>query len=119
MRRSIKVKPSKQASTSGFIGGLIFVFIGLFVVIPQFGAFGVLWTLFAIAITVTHGINAFSEKGIPTNEIEIDSYENQFDHSSTEDFQETLRKLKVLKDEGVITEADFEIKKTEILNKIK
>ena len=126
MRRNIKVKPSKQASIPGFIVGLIFVGIGIFVIIPDAGAFGLLWTIIAIVITITNGVNAFGSKGIPTEEIYI---EDDYDDSilkSTErlyekemDFEEKLRKLKALKDDGIITDTEYEIKRVEILNRIK
>ena len=126
MRRNIKVKPSKQASIPGFIVGLIFVGIGIFFVIPDAGAFGFLWTAIAIVITISNGVNAFGSKGIPTEEIYI---EDDYDHSTfknTEkldekemDFEEKLRKLKALKDDGIITDIEYEVKRVEILNNIK
>lgn len=126
MRRNIKVKPSKQSSIAGFIGGLIFVFIGLFIIIPDFGAFGFLWTAIAIVITATHGINAFGEKGIPTEEIYIeDDYDNtnlvkkEKTYEKEIDFEEKLRKLKALKDDGIISDIEYEMKRVEILNNIK
>jgi len=39
--RGIRVKPSKPASLFGMMVGIVFVFIGLFVVIPSAGMFGV------------------------------------------------------------------------------
>lgn len=130
MRRSVKIKPSRQSSIVGFIGGLIFVLIGLFVVIPDFGPFGLLWTGGAILITVANGINAFGEKGIPTEEIYIEDDSNHnYDQSiqvtrekSKEkdmDFEEKLRKLKALKDDGIISDVEYEMKRVEILNSIK
>ena len=76
MKRSIKVKPGKTQSTMGFVTGLIFVGIGLFVVIPTFGPFGIFWTLIAVAITAVNGVNAFGKKGVASHEIvvEEDSY---------------------------------------------
>lgn len=65
MRRNIKVKPGKTQSAMGFTVGIIFVGIGLFVVIPIFGPFGIFWTLIAVAITVTNGMNAFGKREWP------------------------------------------------------
>ena len=45
---------------TGQNGGGIFVLIGLFVVIPATGGFGVAWTLFAAAIT---GFNLYAAYG--------------------------------------------------------
>lgn len=122
MRKKIKIKPSKQASIPGFIGGIVFVLIGIFMAIPTFGLFGVFWTIMAIVITVTNGINVFSDKGIPTEEIHIESdeYENRVIKEGKElDFEEKLRKLKSLKDDGIISEFEYETKRVEILNQIK
>lgn len=122
MRRNIKIKPSKQASIPGFIGGIVFVLIGIFMVIPNFGLFGVFWTIVAIIGTVTNGINIFSDKGIPTEEIYIESYEEENKNIKDEkelDFEEKLRKLKSLKDDGIISEFEYETKRVEILNQIK
>lgn len=126
MRRNIKIRPSKQASIPGFIVGLIFVGIGIFVAIPNVGAFGVLWTGVAIVITITNGINAFGSKGIPSEEIYIEDDYEYNDSINKEnlykreiDFEEKLRKLKSLKDDGIISDVEYEMKRTEILNNIK
>ncbi len=126
MRRNIKIKPSRQASIPGFIGGIIFVLIGIFIVIPEFGLFGFFWTSMAVGITITNGINVFSEKGIPSEEIYIESdgyhdrnFENNINQEKELDFEEKLRKLKSLRDDGIISEIEYEAKRIEILNKIK
>jgi len=36
------VRPGKAASVMGVLGGLLFLVLGLFVVIPTFGLFGVI-----------------------------------------------------------------------------
>ena len=68
-RRRVRVKPGKAQSTMGFIMGIVFVLIGLFMVVPLFGLFGLLWTGMAVVITVINGLNAFGKKGVPTMEI--------------------------------------------------
>ena len=52
MRRNMRYRPSKASCIFAGIVGIIFSCIGLFVVIPSFGAFGILWTLIAIGITI-------------------------------------------------------------------
>lgn len=42
--KRIKVKPGKTQSRMGFIVGLLFVVFGIFVAIPTFGLFGIVWT---------------------------------------------------------------------------
>lgn len=124
MKKNIRIKPSKSQSMLGFIAGLIFVFIGVFVAIPSFGLFGVLWTLIAIVITVTHGMNAFGNKGVATEIIEISSEDDlKIDRDLRREnieeeynFDEKLRKLKELRDDGILSNLEYERKKQEILN---
>ena len=52
MRRRMRYRPSRANCIFGGIVGIIFTCIGLFVAIPAAGAFGVLWTLIALAMTV-------------------------------------------------------------------
>ena len=72
MAKNIQVKPGKAGSVLGLIVGCIFVGIGLFVVIPTFGPFGIFWTLGAGAIAVVNGINVFSQKGVATHTIVVE-----------------------------------------------
>ncbi|MDZ5255216.1 SHOCT domain-containing protein [Clostridium sp. LIBA-8841] len=122
MKKKIRVKPSKSQSVLGLIVGLIFVFIGI-TTISQMGAFGIVWTVIAIVITVTHGMNVFSDKGVATEVIEFNS-ENDLDSingfkaekiEEKYNFDEKLRKLKKLRDDGVLSELEYQIKKQEIL----
>ena len=123
-RRKIRVKPGRGQSAVGFVGGLVFVGIGLFVVIPTFGAFGLLWTLLAVVITVVNGVNAFGKKGIPTMEIyaEDGPEETHASHapqdplaSNTLDAKGRLEQLKSLKEAGLLTKEEYEQKREEIL----
>jgi len=99
--------------------GIIFVFIGLFVVIPTFGAFGVFWTLIAVGITVYQAYNFFGDKGVASWEIDIDDglreRRNNYSSSTGDDFETRLRKLNKLKEDGLITEEEFRKKREEIL----
>lgn len=113
MPRRIRVKPGKGSSLAGFIGGIIFLIIGVAVVIPIFGPFGIAWTLVALVITVMNGVNAFSDKGVPIYEVNMSGDEPAKDI----DFAGQLRNLKELKDDGIITETEYNIKKEEILSK--
>ena len=125
-RRNIRVKPSRAQSAVGFVGGLIFVCIGLFIVIPAFGAFGLLWTLIAVVITVMNGVNTFGKKGIPTLEVctEDDTQQVQSPPSTgqtpvasnTLDAKGRLRQLESLREAGLLTKEEYEQKRKEILN---
>ena len=61
-RKRVTYRPSKAGSVFGGVAGIIFVGIGLFVVIPTFGPFGVLWTLLAAGITAASFYQAFGKK---------------------------------------------------------
>lgn len=43
MRKRVTYRPGKAQGAFGTIWGGIFVLIGLFVVIPTFGPFGIIW----------------------------------------------------------------------------
>lgn len=113
MRRNIRVKPGKTQSTMGFVVGLIFVGIGLFVVIPAFGPFGIFWTLVAVAITAMNGMNAFGKKGVASHEIVIE--EGEESGSDGSDVERRLEEAKGLYERGLITREEYETKRTEIL----
>jgi len=116
MPKRIKVKPSKPASLFGMILGTIFVFIGLFIAIPVAGIFGVLWTLVAVGITGLQAYNFFGDKGVASWEIETDEEERDNQSISLSgDFEIRLRKLNMLKEDGLITEEEFQKKREEIL----
>jgi len=119
MPRGIRVKPSKPASLFGMIVSIVFVFIGLFVVIPNAGMFGVFWTLIAVGITGFQAYNFFGDKGVASWEIDIDTGANaETNNQSTSvsgDFETRLRKLNRLKEDGLITEEEFQKKREEIL----
>ena len=69
-RRNYRLKPNKASGVLGMVFGAVFVGIGLFVAIPAFGAFGILWTVAACAITGYNAYIAFSGTG--TYSIEVD-----------------------------------------------
>lgn len=68
----MEVRPSKPAAAFGLAVGVVFILLGLFIVIPQFGPFGLLWTAVALIITILNGVNAFSERGVPSGVIHIE-----------------------------------------------
>ena len=114
MKRSIKVKPGKTQSTMGFVTGLIFVGIGLFVVIPTFGPFGIFWTLIAVAITALNGVNAFGKKGVASHEIVVEDGAGEEEPS----VQRRLEEARALYDRGLITREEYEAKRAEILKDV-
>lgn len=118
MSKRIRVKPGKTQSKMGFITGLIFCCIGLFFVIPSCGAFGIVWTLLAVVITVTNALNAFTEKGVPSHEIVLDDSDNTESASNEDSIEERMEKLKEMYEKELITSDEYEAKKKDLLDKL-
>ena len=115
--KKIKVKPGKTQSKMGFIVGILFVILGVFVVIPTFGLFGLIWTGVAAMIAFTHYKNGFSDEGVATHEIIIeDGVETTPDHESGEDIEAKLIKLNSLYDQRLITKEEYDEKRKELLD---
>ena len=135
MSKKIKVRPGKTQSKAGFIVGIAFCLIGVFVAIPMAGLFGVLWTGVAVWITYSHYRNGFTDKPISNRVIEIEDDGNSatvrtgvFDDFRTsynvsmeadgEDIEGRPRKLQNLYQQGLITAEEYEKKKQEILDRL-
>lgn len=135
MSKKIKVRPGKTQSKAGFIVGIAFCLIGVFVAIPMAGLFGVLWTGVAVWITYSHYRNGFTDKPISNRVIEIeddgnsatvrtgvfDDFRTSYDvsmESDGEDIESRLRKLQSLYQQGLITAEEYEKKKQEILERL-
>lgn len=140
MSKKIHVRPGKGQAKFGFIVGIVFCLIGLFVAIPIFGLFGVLWTAVAGYITYVNYRNGFTDKQIHSHVIEIDengedvtvttrtgfgrhSYEMVGKaHDLVEPRHETaenrLRELTNLYVQALITREEYEQKKKEILDEL-
>ncbi len=145
MSKKIHVRPGKTQSKGGFIVGILFCIIGVFVAIPVFGLFGVVWTGVAVYITYVNYRNGFTDRGIASQVIEVEedgqdvtvtkypgygsySYHmeeesqaygertsSREDASSEEDVETRLKKLQRLYDQRLITYEEYEQKKKEIL----
>ncbi len=128
-RRRVTYRPSKAQGAFGMVWGGVFILIGLFVVIPTFGPFGILWTLAAVAITAMNGYQAFGKtyKG-PEITIEEDSAQMPDGHPSSPapethdhipspalDAKQRLEQLESLKQAGLITDGEYREKREEIL----
>lgn len=122
-------RPSKAGGIFGTLFCGVFVLIGLFVAIPAFGLFGVLWTALALGMTVYNAYAAFGKnKDGSYNEymgteidIEHDSgfgfaaAQPQAMPASSGDAQARLQQLERLRESGLITEAEYEDKRAEII----
>ena len=110
MSKKIHVRPGKGQSKAGFGVGIIFCLLGVFVVIPIFGLFGIFWTAVAGWITYVNYRNGFTDKQIDSKVIEIDD-----DATDKEDIEERMKKLQSLYDQALLTREEYEQKRKEIL----
>ena len=122
MSKRIYVRPGKTQSKFGVVAGLIFCLIGVFIVIPTFGLFGVFWTAIAGWITYTNYRNGFTDEQIDSHVIEIEDdgqgYSYGAEDASVEDAEERLKKLQSLYNQSLITYEEYEQKKKEILDEL-
>ena len=110
-RKRVTYRPSKAGSVFGGVVGVIFVCIGLFVAIPSFGPFGILWTLIAVGITAFNFYQAFGKQYVGP-EIHIEEDDGGKPAAGP---QERLRQLQELYDQQLITREEYERKRQEIL----
>ena len=132
MSKKIHVRPGKTQSKIGFAVGIIFCLLGVIVVIPIFGPFGLFWTAVAGLITYSHYRNGFTDKPMDNHVIEIEDngedvtvvshrggmsrpFEAEPETSEKEDVEERLVKLQNLYHQALITREEYEQKKKEIL----
>ena len=100
--------------------GGIFVLIGLTVVIPQAGAFGILWTIMALVITVVNGTQAFGKKYFGP-EIHIEDEGGSGQAASPLDDRDPkarMEQLEKLRTSGLISDREYEEKRQEILRQL-
>lgn len=116
--RKIRVKPSRPHSILGGVVGVIFVFIGIFMAIPSFGPFGILWTLIALAMTIFNFYTAFSKEGVATSEIFIENDNSQLINDKSIDVEARLAQLTDLYDRRVITKEEYEAQRSQIIGDI-
>ena len=108
MRRRMRYRPSRANCIFGGIVGIIFTCIGLFVAIPTAGAFGVLWTLIAMAAgKVSAGSWSIEEED-----------EGRDGAPGGKSAQDRLTELRSLYDRGLISREEYEAKRKEILEEL-
>ena len=115
-RKKITYRPSKTQGAFGIVWGGIFVVIGLVVAIPNFGAFGILWTLMTIGITGYNAYCAFG-KGYAGPEIHIEEDGGPLFPEGTS-AEARLQELRNLYDRSLITQEEYEAKRQEILKEL-
>jgi hypothetical protein len=111
--RRVRIKPSKSTSLITMIAGIFMIGFGIMEAIPASGDLGILFTLMVVAITAYSAFNAFSDRGLATQEIEIeDAGDSDMVH---DDVADRLERLKSLRMDGLITEEEYQRKRNEIV----
>lgn len=113
-RRNYRYHPNKVQSIIGIAAGVLFIFIGIVQVIPSAGLFGVIWTLFAVGITVGQIYAVVSGKGFGSWVMEEEG--TREGGPGGLDFEEKLQKLQRLYDQRLITREEYDQKRAEIMN---
>ena len=120
MRKRVTYRPGRGQSAFGAVVGVIFILIGVVVVIPAFGPFGILWTLIAVGITGLNAYQAFG-KGYIGPEIHIEEEDGSVESgrpSAAGTAGERLRELQSLYDQRLITREEYEKKRQDILKQL-
>jgi hypothetical protein len=105
-----RIKPSKPAAVFGLCTALAFVGLGIFVVIPKFGAFGVFWTVMAAAIAIYNGFFVFSKSGTSVCEVEIQNSKSRSSLSSR------LAELDEARRRGLISASEYEAQRARVIS---
>lgn len=121
-RRVVRIHPSKPSMVLSLVVGVIFCLLGVFIVIPTFGVFGLFWTLISAGITVVNAMPLFSGEDrdlYHTMTIEEDGgYDGLAADTESDDIAARLKKLKELYDRRLITAEEYESKREEILRRL-
>lgn len=116
-RRRMRYQPSKAQCIFTGIIGIFFCLIGLFMALPNFGLFGLVWTGIAVVITVNSFAMAAGKKNMMGSYV-IDEEEISSDQASGQSVEDRLRELQNLYDKRLITTEEYEAKRQEILKEL-
>jgi hypothetical protein len=108
----IGVKPGKAVSVVGTVIGILFFVLGLTVIVPTFGVFGLVWTVAAGAIAAFYAYNLFSQTGASDYQVDVDASGNGADLDTR------LRELTRLRQEGLVSDDEYQQKRAEILRQL-
>ena len=122
MKKRVTYRPSKVTGVMGIVIGAMMALVGLVVVIPMFGAFGVLWTLAALGITIANGYHTFGGKYMgPEITIEDDGPEQTAPEPAEPvipDAKARLERLEELRYSGLITQKEYEERRERVINSL-
>lgn len=122
-KKRIKYRPSKLQSGICTAMGIVFVIVGIFMVIPTFGIIGIVWTLFAVVFT---GVGLYQLTGHyvgPEITIEEEPGEGAEKPATpppapVDETETRLKKLQTLHKQSLISDAEYEEKRKEILKEM-
>ena len=131
MRRKTEIRTTRSSAVSNIIAGIALILFGLFV--PNllhldgmgmgFGGPSMNPALFFTAFgliggiaSILYGVIALKRGGIAEHEI-VTETTDESRWNSASDPAEQLKKLKSLYDDGILSSAEYEMKKKEILSK--
>ena len=117
-RRRMHYKPSKTESVFSGAVGVVFCLIGLFVVIPTVGPFGIFWTLIALFMTVRSFAMAAGKADVGSYVIEDEGDKPSEKRENDQSAEERLTELQKLYDRRLITTEEYEAKRREILEEL-
>ena len=114
--KRMRYQPSKSQSIFSGVVGIVFCLIGLFVVVPTFGPFGLLWTAIAVFMTVRSFAMAKGKADMGSYVIEDESENGGAKSGKTA--EERLSELQNLYDRRLISTEEYEQKRKEILEEL-
>lgn len=132
MRRKTEIRTTRSSAVSNIIAGIAFILFGLFVpnLLHLDGGMGMgfggpsmnpalFFTVFGLIggiASILYGVIALKRGGIAEHEI-VTETTDESRWNSASDPAEQLKKLKSLYDDGILSSAEYEMKKKEILSK--
>ena len=106
-------------SAMELIVGIVFVGYGIFVLIPGAGAFGLFWTLGALAISGYHAFNLYSEHGVAHEVVDFDTSATSGSRNSvSKSPEQRLAELDGLRKKGLVEDEEYEEQRKRILDDI-
>jgi hypothetical protein len=136
--RGLRIKPGREASILAAVLAFAMGIFGIVVLAPAFASgpsfgppgsaasgFVTIWIIAAFGIAAFYAYNAFSKRGaslidIDTTEAPSWSGTDSAEHAPlvapAADFETRLRKLEALKQDGLITDSEYDSKRAEILS---
>ena len=122
-RKRITYKPSSMSRTGAAINmvvGLAFLVVGFTLIIPVSVAFGVIWCLICAALIISSAYLAFGGTKHISPEVYIEDEEGPAANAPESpapggSIETRLERLNSLREKGLITDAEYEKKRQEIL----